>query len=151
MPRSFRQSTCQHCGKLFELKYGMDHPFCSRSCGSLGKGGEKHNHWKGGRLQMVNGYIVVRVNGKYVYEHRHVMSQQLGRPLQRNEAVHHKNHDRTDNRPENLELKNNREHSREHAIEFHERGVQNFGFKSGQQAWKLRKSWIAKQQENIPA
>ena len=42
-------------------------------------------------------------NGQ-VYQHRHVMSQLLGRPLRDGENVHHKNGDRADNRPENLEL-----------------------------------------------
>lgn len=40
----------------------------------------------------------------YVYQHRSVMSEKLGRPLRKNENVHHLNGDRKDNRPENLEL-----------------------------------------------
>jgi len=58
-----------------------------------------------------NGYIklwkpgnpMADIRGE-VYEHRLVMSQVLGRPLKRWEHIHHKDANRSNNSPENLEL-----------------------------------------------
>jgi len=74
--------------------------------------GEKHHCWKGGRYTMA-GYILVYApdhpyknnhgNG-YVFEHRLVMEECLGRYLTRKEVVHHIDGDRANNNPDNLML-----------------------------------------------
>lgn len=48
----------------------------------------------------------------YVYEHRIIAEQKIGRRLEKNEVVHHVNGKRWDNRPENLEVMDRIEHSK---------------------------------------
>jgi hypothetical protein len=82
--------------------------------------GETHWKWNGG-VAIINGYRAIKMPDHpfaqgtgYVFEHRLVMEQRLGRHLLPTEKVHHVNGDRTDNRPENLVVLSHRVHLRSH-------------------------------------
>jgi len=67
------------------------------------------------------GYRLIRVFGGYVLEHRFVMEKRLGRATRWDEAIHHKDNDRLNNKNENLILMDYREHHKLHGIELSER------------------------------
>jgi predicted nucleic acid-binding Zn ribbon protein len=65
--------------------------------------------------QFVGRYRQIKTpDGRKILEHRYVMEQALGRRLKRWEQVHHKNRNRLDNRPENLELVTSEQHGHRH-------------------------------------
>jgi HNH endonuclease len=75
------------------LNYGKDHP------------GYKGGHVNG------QGYRLISVKGKRLVEHRYVASQMLGRPLTPDEIVHHKDGNRRNNSPDNLQVMTKKEHA----------------------------------------
>lgn len=68
-----------------------------------GEGSLNHGYWWTGVPPELR--HLVPPGRRAEFEHRLVMAVELGRPLAADESVHHRNGDRLDNRPENLELR----------------------------------------------
>jgi hypothetical protein len=83
---------------------------------------EKNPNWHGGRTISSHGYVLVKVDADsfstiangYAYEHKYMMEKKLGRRLMKGEMVHHLNHNKQDNRIENLLLCTLTEHKYQH-------------------------------------
>lgn len=107
---------CEWCGKEFPFhKMGKNKGlYCSIDHANKatkpmrGRRGSDSPNYKGGHVDK-NGYRMIyttRADGsrKLVGESRVVMEQMIGRELRPEETVHHRNGDKLDNAPENLEL-----------------------------------------------
>lgn len=110
--------TCEWCGADFKRRYKEaywqyeERKFCSRTCADKGRKTTRvpDSQFKGRYRQKK------RPDGTKILEHRWVMEQHLGRKLEPWEQVHHINHNRLDNRVENLEVVTSREHGLRHTI-----------------------------------
>lgn len=122
---------CLNCKTEYPKNRNMSKPqfakskFCSHKCFGIWykpfadkrfKNPLTHPRWQGGRYLSTHGYIksytaeAKSSHGRREYEHRVIMEKYLGRTLNYNEIVHHLNHDKTDNRLENLQLVTRSEH-----------------------------------------
>jgi len=96
---------CECCGKKFSVKpkrVRLGVRYCSMAC--------RRKAQYTGRFTRSDGYVAILFEGKYELEHRVVVAQYLGRALESNEHVHHKNGNKCDNRIENLEINGVGEH-----------------------------------------
>ena len=117
----FHDLKCENCGKIFssQKKVGSCSTGC---CGELRKEFldiPKCLESASRKIDKNIGYVRVYVpmhreanTWGYVYEHRVIAEEMIGRQLKKNEIVHHKNGKRWDNRKENLEVMDKIEHSK---------------------------------------
>ena len=107
---------CRQCGRTYVPSKGADGSFCSVECNY------ERSVPTGTTRATGAGYLMVKVPSgtpgtlkaptmrRWMFQHRYVMQQALGRPLEAHESVHHKNGNKKDNRLENLELWKKRSH-----------------------------------------
>ena len=113
---------CKQCGKQF---YSTRNDFCSRKCARDYRS-ENMEH----KTYMEKGYLVKYENGYNkkgnVKLHRAVMEEKLGRRLNSDEVVHHKDGNKLNNDISNLEVMSRGDHSRFHRKKDIENGKKLF-------------------------
>lgn len=124
--------TCVICGKSFRPKY-WSNITCSKECLSkhrsiirrkekiLWDGVEKKNMWKIDKVVDNHGYLYAMcpqhpkaLKNGYIYLHRLVMENYLGRLLKEDEVIHHKDLNRKNNSIDNLMVLTQSEHTKLH-------------------------------------
>ncbi len=86
------------------------------------RAGENHFSWKGGKAKHSCGYILITAKDHpfcnhqgYIFEHRLIMENYIGRYLYKGEIIHHKDGNKSNNDIKNLELiTSNSKHSKYH-------------------------------------
>lgn len=123
---------CEQCGNdfLYHSRQANKNRFCSKECS--GKWQYKHNiqnvtasaedspNWKGGTRKRRRDVLMVympdhpHASEGYVWVHRLVMEQVIGRYLEPHELIHHIDGDPLNNHPDNLQIVTASEHAKIH-------------------------------------
>jgi hypothetical protein len=111
-PRSY----CVDCGKVLANR-------CAKRCARCFIEKPKKSYgW------VHQGVRLISIDSEDVLEHRYIMEQYLGRPLEFDEIVHHINRNRLDNRIENLQLMTKGEHTTLHNTGKSRKGKHSHGW-----------------------
>ena len=119
--RRRKATVCPVCSKVFTRAPVLSPIYCSRRCMGIAKYRHPLDRDHNGRpaVMDLHGYVRIYEPGHpratrsgWIFEHRWVVEQSLGRILDRDENVHHLNHVRDDNRLENLQLLSHSAHSK---------------------------------------
>lgn len=99
--------SCATCGKSFKRRWGTTRPhrFCSIRCSQANRPVNP----------TTTRYRSTKIDGKHTALHRVVAMRTLGRRLTGEEVVHHKDENKLNNDPSNLEVMSASEHGRLHS------------------------------------
>lgn len=126
------KGVCESHYKRQRLQAKAANP-CGCGCGELTAFGFKHGHHtrlftseeQSRRGRQNNGNALRDRGTKDTYrkvnsrhEHRSIAEKKIGRALLPDEIVHHKDHNKRNNHPDNLEVMTRKEHSRLHALDY---------------------------------
>lgn len=124
--------TCARCGTVFSAQTFPSKPrrYCSRRCWlKVHNNPERNAIVARATIEQRADKLRDRGDGKTYrkragrHEHRVIAEQLFGRKLTADDIVHHKDGDRRNNDPGNLELTNRVEHARHHLAEWWGRPV----------------------------
>jgi len=117
-PRVWGVVECKNCHQPFkvdatQIKFGNG-KFCSIACRGQFYSGPNNPRYKGGYVRP-DGYREVVNRGHRELEHRVVLAEKIGTDIPSDMCTHHVNGNKSDNRPENLELWSLSAHAHHHA------------------------------------
>jgi len=107
--RSYYLCQCD-CGNTKEVRATNLATGNTKSCGCLCPELTSKRFWKGGYITK-NGYKELCIDSRRVYEHRHIIEQELRMELPPDVVVHHTDGDKLNNNLTNLEVMTKSAHS----------------------------------------